>query len=83
MFVAVEAVRASRRFLNASAWNGYITGRFDNAKDVDTDEELKNYARNVTTTMFHPVGTASMSAFGSDGGGKLVFRCSCAFTHFC
>lgn len=73
MFMAVEAIKASRRFLNASAWDGYITGRFDNAKNVDTVEELEAYARNVTTTMFHPVGTASMSAVGSNSGGVSYF----------
>ncbi|THH11758.1 hypothetical protein EW146_g7933 [Bondarzewia mesenterica] len=68
VFVMVEAIKAVRRFLNASAWSGYTIAPYGEAAIANTDEELVKYARNLTTTVFHPVGTARMSSTDAEGG---------------
>ncbi|KAJ3545659.1 hypothetical protein NMY22_g2348 [Coprinellus aureogranulatus] len=55
-----EGVKAVRRFAQAQAWNGFIIEPVDLGQDP-TDEEIDAYIREFSNTVFHPVGTASIS----------------------
>jgi choline dehydrogenase-like flavoprotein len=59
-----EAFLATRRFASAPAWKGYLLSELVNI----TDDNLDEYIRNSTTTVFHPVSTARMSRKGEDWG---------------
>ncbi|KAI3595834.1 aryl-alcohol oxidase [Moniliophthora roreri] len=59
MFVLKYAIHAARRFVAARAFDGYILRPFFNST---TDEEIEEMIRNTTRTIYHPVGTLSMSA---------------------
>ena len=61
-----EAIRSARRLAAAPAWKDYITG--PSLTPGDTDEELNEYIRAGVSTVFHPVGTASMSPKGASWG---------------
>ncbi|KAF9258144.1 alcohol oxidase [Marasmius fiardii PR-910] len=57
--VMKEAIASAQRFAAANAWKGYILQPFTNAS---TPAEVDALIRNTTRTLFHPVGTAAMSA---------------------
>ncbi|TFK36268.1 pyranose dehydrogenase [Crucibulum laeve] len=62
------AVTAAGQFFAGPSWKDYVlqpAGAFANAT---TDELLDNAIRNAVATTKHPVGTAAMSAKGSDFG---------------
>ena len=65
----MNAVKAVRRFLNASVWDDYVVSQFGPGGLAHTDEEIEHYVRNQTATIYHPVGTARMSAVGAKSGG--------------
>ncbi|KAH9030465.1 aryl-alcohol-oxidase from pleurotus Eryingii [Lactarius hengduanensis] len=68
IFAITEAVKAAQRFMAASPWQGFVLGQFGNFANVTTDEQIAAYARNNAATVFHPVGTAFMSAAGAKNG---------------
>lgn len=70
LFTMREAIRSVARFLSAPAWAGYILSPAGALADVDlsSDEQLNAYIRNNTGSLFHPVGTSSMSRRGSSSG---------------
>ncbi|KAJ7898014.1 aryl-alcohol oxidase [Mycena olivaceomarginata] len=68
LFVMTQAVRAARNFLNSKAWKGYIIREFEDLAAATTDAKLKEYIQNNSGTVFHPVGTASMSPKGAKFG---------------
>ncbi|RXW12904.1 hypothetical protein EST38_g12951 [Candolleomyces aberdarensis] len=55
-----ESVRAIKRFAAANAWSDYIVEPVGNLA-AQTDEGIDAYVRSVSSTILHPVGTASMS----------------------
>ncbi|ESK96771.1 aryl-alcohol oxidase [Moniliophthora roreri MCA 2997] len=57
--VMKEAIKSARRFVSAPVWSDYVLGPFIN---ITTDAELEQYIRNNATTVWHPVGTAAMTA---------------------
>ncbi|KAF8884157.1 hypothetical protein BD779DRAFT_1443292 [Infundibulicybe gibba] len=57
-----EAVRSAQRFVAGPAWKGYIIAPVGGLENATTDQDLDDYIRSNTATIFHPVGTASMSA---------------------
>ncbi|KAF6762400.1 hypothetical protein DFP72DRAFT_1060646 [Ephemerocybe angulata] len=59
-FVLREAIRALKRFFSASPWTDYVISPVGGLAG-DADAELDAYVRSIATTVFHPVGTASMS----------------------
>lgn len=67
-FTMREAVKAAKRFVTAPAWSDYVIGpapgQFAN---TDTDDEIDAWVRDTTTTIWHPVGTASMAACNATG----------------
>jgi len=68
MTMMIQAIKYARSFLGASAWNDYIISATDGLVTDITDAELEAYVRNYTATVFHPVGTAHMSATLSESG---------------
>ncbi|KXN85893.1 Choline dehydrogenase, mitochondrial [Leucoagaricus sp. SymC.cos] len=65
------SIRSAQRFLQGPAWSDYIISALDGANNttmVGTDEELGEYVRANTATIFHPVGTAAMSPKGANWG---------------
>lgn len=77
--VMVEAIKTAKRFVEAPAWDGYIIEAVG-ALNSTTDEDLVDYARNFTSTVFHPVGTARMTSHADQDGvvnpNLLVKGCS-------
>ncbi|KAF9002555.1 pyranose dehydrogenase [Cyathus striatus] len=70
LFALRYAVRSAVAFLNGPAWNGYIlnpSGLFQNVT-VDNDDSLNDFIRASTGTVFHPIGTSSMSAKNASDG---------------
>ncbi|KAF8154884.1 aryl-alcohol-oxidase from pleurotus Eryingii [Crassisporium funariophilum] len=68
VFAMREAVRSTERFLSAPVWQDYIISPFGGLQNATTDAELDTYVRANSATIFHPVGTASMSPKGSRHG---------------
>ena len=60
-----EAFLATRRFASAPAWKGYLLSEVVN---ITNDDDLDEFIRNSTTTIFHPVSTARMSRKGEEWG---------------
>ncbi len=61
--VAVDSLRYTRRIMAAAALTRYHPQEWKPGVEVVTDEELLNAARDLGTTIFHPVSTCRM---GSD-----------------
>ncbi|KAJ8516164.1 hypothetical protein ONZ45_g6506 [Pleurotus djamor] len=62
-----EAFKEVRRFISAPVFDGYIIGPYGEA-GASTDDEIDAYIRKYTTSVWHPVGTASMSPVNSKEG---------------
>jgi choline dehydrogenase-like flavoprotein len=58
--VAVDALRLVRRIVSMPALRKYRPEEYKPGVELTTDEELLNSARDIGTTIFHPVGTAKM-----------------------
>lgn len=63
-----EAVKAVQRFTSANAWKNYILSPFGALATATTDTAIESFIRNNAGTVFHPVGTASMSPKGTKWG---------------
>ncbi|XP_006458797.1 hypothetical protein AGABI2DRAFT_177008 [Agaricus bisporus var. bisporus H97] len=63
-----ESLKAAQRFLQAPAWNGYITAPFQPSADVTTDDQLDDFLRENVIASGHASGTCSMSPKGSNDG---------------
>ncbi|KAJ6588451.1 hypothetical protein B0H19DRAFT_207092, partial [Mycena capillaripes] len=63
-----EAVKMTHRFLNATAWKGYILSPLNNLSIGATDNEIETYLRANAAPNGHVVATASMSARGAKYG---------------
>ncbi|KAL0954179.1 hypothetical protein HGRIS_005310 [Hohenbuehelia grisea] len=67
-FVLIEAVKAVKRFASGKAWADYIDGPYGDFARTNTDEEIEAYVRANAASIYHPVGTASMSPRGASWG---------------
>jgi choline dehydrogenase-like flavoprotein len=63
-----ESVKAASKFVTAPVWSGYVLGRSGSFADTTTDAKLDSYIAANSGTLFHPVGTASMSPRGARNG---------------
>jgi choline dehydrogenase len=63
-----SAVRAARNFLKAKAWDGFVIREFEDLAAAKNNTQLELYIKNNSGTLFHPVGTASMSPKGAKFG---------------
>ena len=69
IFTMREAVKAIKRFVAAPAWSDYVIGPFGTSFSSATDDaSIDAYVRGLMTTIFHPVGTASMSPSTASSG---------------
>ncbi|KAJ6629541.1 aryl-alcohol-oxidase from pleurotus Eryingii [Mycena sp. CBHHK59/15] len=67
MFIMRESVKSALRFAAAPAWNDFVISTFSVNSSM-TDAQLDQFIRSNTGTVFHPVGTASMSPKGASWG---------------
>jgi choline dehydrogenase-like flavoprotein len=58
--VAVDALRIARHIVSMPALQKYRPEEYKPGAQLRTDEELLHGAREIGTTIFHPVGTAKM-----------------------
>ncbi|THH10137.1 hypothetical protein EW146_g8464 [Bondarzewia mesenterica] len=68
IYLIREAIKAAKRVVSAPAWKNYVIKPFGPLATAETDEEIEAYARSHTATIWHPAGTASMSAFSASNG---------------
>ncbi|KAH9928887.1 aryl-alcohol oxidase-like protein [Fomitopsis serialis] len=68
VYTMIQAVKQVRNLINSSAWEGFAVAEYGPFADAQTDEELEEYVRNSTTSIWHPVGTARLSADASPDG---------------
>lgn len=56
------AIRSMLRFVSASTWDGFVTGRAAPFASVDlsSDDAVDAWARSQAATTWHPTGTARM-----------------------
>lgn len=67
LMILREAYKSARTFIAAPAFDGYVIGPYGTA-GASSDDEIDAYIRNFTTSVWHPVGTAAMSAASSKNG---------------
>jgi choline dehydrogenase len=63
-----EAVAAARDFVKARAWDDYVVREFEDLAAATDDAKIKAYLQANSGTIFHPIGTASMSPKGARFG---------------
>ncbi|KAG6810139.1 hypothetical protein H0H93_015160, partial [Arthromyces matolae] len=63
-----EAVKSAQKFVTAPAWSDYVLGQIGAFTGVTTDAQIDAYVAANAGTIFHPVGTASMSPKGASSG---------------
>ncbi len=69
--VAVSGLRKTREIMAASALARFAPQELKPGPEIDTEDALLDAARNLGTTIFHPVGTCKM---GSDSGAVVDDR---------
>jgi choline dehydrogenase len=57
---AVAAMRVTRKLVGAPAMAPFIVEEFTPGADYQSDSELLDSARNISQTIYHPVGTCKM-----------------------
>ncbi|KAJ7878671.1 aryl-alcohol oxidase precursor [Mycena leptocephala] len=67
VFIMREAVKSAMHFTTAPAWQNYVISPFG-LNYTSTDAEIDDFVRENGGTVYHPVGTASMSPKGADWG---------------
>jgi choline dehydrogenase len=60
--VAADAIRLTRRIVQSSALQGFAPEEYLPGVDLQSDDQLRDAARRIGTTIFHPVGTCRMGA---------------------
>ncbi|KAJ7201522.1 aryl-alcohol-oxidase from pleurotus Eryingii [Mycena rebaudengoi] len=68
LFAMKTAVHAAQNFVKAKAWDGFVIREFEDLAAATDDTKLTQYIKNKSGTIFHPVGTASMSPKGAKFG---------------
>lgn len=63
--VIVAGLRWGRRIAAQQPLRGYVAHETAPGSDLQSDEELLQYARDTGTTIYHPVGTCAMGASAS------------------
>lgn len=57
---AIESIKHVRKIINAPSLKGLIQEEHEPGQQYQSDEELLEYARNRSTTIYHPTGTCKM-----------------------
>ena len=58
--IAAQSIRLTRKIVGQKALNPYVTQEFLPGAEFETDTDLAQKAGDISTTIFHPVGTAKM-----------------------
>ena len=58
--VLVEGVKIARKLLSSSAFDNYRGEEHLPGREVQSDDEIREFVRNYTQTIYHPVGTCKM-----------------------
>lgn len=66
--VVLQAVKAARKFLTGTAWNGFVEAPYGDFANATTDAQLEAYARDNARGVWHAVGTAAISPEGVSWG---------------
>ena len=64
---AVQGLRMTRRIMAASALARYSPEEVLPGPHLESDDDLQTAARELGTTIFHPVGTCAMGSFDAQG----------------
>lgn len=59
---AIESIRHTRQVMNTEAMRGHIMEEYLPDPKAVSDDELLDQARNISNTIYHPVGTCRMGA---------------------
>ena len=59
---AIESIRHARRVMDSDAMRGHILEEYLPDPRAKTDDEILDQARNISNTIYHPVGTCRMGA---------------------
>ncbi|KAF7357765.1 Alcohol oxidase [Mycena venus] len=68
IFIMRYAVRSALRFAASKPWADYVIAPPVGVNNTSTDDELDDYIRQNAGSVFHPVGTASVSPVGAKFG---------------
>ena len=60
--IVVKAIKVTRRIASTEALGSLISGEHEPGPNIRTDDELLEYARNRSQTIYHPVGTCRMGS---------------------
>ncbi|KAK7018507.1 hypothetical protein R3P38DRAFT_2983108 [Favolaschia claudopus] len=65
-----EGIKVMKRIVSAPVWDQYLINLYGPAAILAdaSDAEIEEYVQEWATTIFHPLGTASMSPRGADYG---------------
>ena len=74
IFTIRESIKAARTFMAAPAWDKWILGEVGAFAQAKTDDEIEQYARNISSTVWHACGTVGMGKTGSTGSGTGVLN---------
>jgi len=58
--IAAQSIRLTRKIVGQKALSPYVTQEFLPGVEFETDTDLAQKAGDISTTIFHPVGTAKM-----------------------
>lgn len=58
--IAAQSIRLTRKIVGQKALSPYVTQEFLPGAEFETDTDLAEKAGDISTTIFHPVGTAKM-----------------------
>ncbi|MEM8863383.1 MAG: GMC family oxidoreductase N-terminal domain-containing protein, partial [Chloroflexota bacterium] len=58
--VIVEGVKIARQIMESAAFDAYRGDEYLPGPNVQSDEEITEFVRNYTQTIYHPVGTCKM-----------------------
>ncbi|KAI0067079.1 aryl-alcohol oxidase-like protein [Artomyces pyxidatus] len=68
IFAMREAIKAGKQFMTAKAFDGFIIEPFGDFAAATTDAEIETYAREFSTTVWHPTSSAAMTSWSSSAG---------------
>lgn len=66
--IMLQAVKAARRFVQTSPWNGFVTGRFGPIGSASSDADIVSASKDAIVTIWHPTSTAKMTPASSKRG---------------
>jgi choline dehydrogenase len=65
--IAVAGIRKTREIMKSKALEKFMPQEMLPGENLQTDTELKNAAKDLGTTIFHPIGTCSMGKIDING----------------